>query len=516
MLTHFGPVVCQAARAMGTPQLPANATKAVTQVAQRCFNHNTGTMRSAMESGTIILEKVGERTLTPTVMQPKCAEVVSTTAVTAMLDAIKPQSLLFAKMLSAAKQHFKDNPYQNIWVGIDKAALVHNANTLRSVAPDKKLCAVLKADAYGHGIDLVAPVLAPHVDAFGVTESYEAQALRDNAQTCEIPVLRVRLADIFEISAAIEADLNIEELVGSYNTAKLMSDLVLKHDAQPISVHLSLNSSGMGRDGFASAEVQWADTLSAVRAIADLPGIKVKGICGHMPLSDVPEITALNAEATHFIDRVNCLKAMLPEVTDVHLFASGSTLRFQALPEAVRQTITMNRAGGAFFGHQSYEGEDLSKLRHAMNVCTFVTGIFERPGGSTVGYGSHYTVPNGHGEQHAHVPGGWAIFPREALLAQKAQGGLSRLHVMNEQGGAHLILGNPSMNSVICRATSVDKMHHLASMEPVFLMAGQHQLARGDAIQDANTIGEILRSTGARVSVHLGTAKNAAKMLLDE
>ena len=63
-------------------------------------------------------------------------------------------------------------------VVIDIAALRHNLSRIRSTAPDSKVIAVVKADAYGHGIDRVAPALSS-TDGFGVACLKEAEQLRD-------------------------------------------------------------------------------------------------------------------------------------------------------------------------------------------------------------------------------------------------------------------------------------------------------------------------------------------------
>ena len=63
-------------------------------------------------------------------------------------------------------------------VVIDIAALHHNLSLIRSTAPDSKVMAIVKADAYGHGIERVVPALSS-ADGFGVACLEEAQQLRD-------------------------------------------------------------------------------------------------------------------------------------------------------------------------------------------------------------------------------------------------------------------------------------------------------------------------------------------------
>ena len=73
------------------------------------------------------------------------------------------------------------NPYKTATAVIDLKALVHNYRTIKSLAPNSQLLAVLKANAYGHGLALIAKALVgadAQADAFGVARIEEALALR--------------------------------------------------------------------------------------------------------------------------------------------------------------------------------------------------------------------------------------------------------------------------------------------------------------------------------------------------
>ncbi|XQW87007.1 alanine racemase [Thalassotalea piscium] len=85
---------------------------------------------------------------------------------------------------------------------IDLAALVDNFNVIKSLAPNSKVLAVLKANAYGHGFERIAKAL-PQADAFGVARIDEALALRASGvvkpivllegffETSDLPILAV-------------------------------------------------------------------------------------------------------------------------------------------------------------------------------------------------------------------------------------------------------------------------------------------------------------------------------------
>ena len=75
------------------------------------------------------------------------------------------------------------------WAEIDVDALIHNFNTIKQTA-NTKVCAVVKANAYGHGVDIVAPLLQQAgADFFAVSNIEEALELRELGITKPILIL---------------------------------------------------------------------------------------------------------------------------------------------------------------------------------------------------------------------------------------------------------------------------------------------------------------------------------------
>jgi len=73
------------------------------------------------------------------------------------------------------------------WAEIDREALRHNIDAVRSqVGPSVRVMAVVKANAYGHGVGDVACALADRVEMFGVANVGEAEELRSHV--AEIPI----------------------------------------------------------------------------------------------------------------------------------------------------------------------------------------------------------------------------------------------------------------------------------------------------------------------------------------
>jgi alanine racemase len=129
---------------------------------------------------------------------------------------------------------------------IDRAALRHNLGVVRSMAPKSKVLAVIKANAYGHGLVPVAQALLA-ADAFGVARLKEAQALREAGIGQSI----VLLEGVFShADLDIAASLNLEIVVHSF--AQLQA-LECWPNTRRLSVWCKVDT-GMNRLGFSSEE----------------------------------------------------------------------------------------------------------------------------------------------------------------------------------------------------------------------------------------------------------------------
>ncbi len=82
---------------------------------------------------------------------------------------------------------------------ISSVALKHNIQTIKQKAPNSKIIAVVKANAYGHGVVFVSSAVESMVDCFGVARLEEALKLRSNGITK--PILLLQLLDILRMFA---------------------------------------------------------------------------------------------------------------------------------------------------------------------------------------------------------------------------------------------------------------------------------------------------------------------------
>ena len=125
-------------------------------------------------------------------------------------------------------------------------ALKHNLEVIRSAAPTAKIMAVVKANAYGHGLVAVAENLQD-VDAFAVARVPEAITLREHGISTRI-VLLAGVIDVEELQAAI--DWQLEPVIHGFEQVELLESM----RGDSISVWLKFDT-GMNRLGFSTENV---------------------------------------------------------------------------------------------------------------------------------------------------------------------------------------------------------------------------------------------------------------------
>ncbi len=172
------------------------------------------------------------------------------------------------------------------WCEIDLGALRHNARTLRrrlgSGPSGPRLGVVVKADAYGHGLDVVAPALAPDVDWLIVNSAAEAVALRallPQAQA-SLPIYICGPLHAFQADAVVAAgaravvvDLDVVDAIARASVARgVVTPLHLKVET------------GTHRQGLAIADV-----VDFARAVGRHDGVVIEGVTTHY--ADIEDTT---------------------------------------------------------------------------------------------------------------------------------------------------------------------------------------------------------------------------------
>ncbi len=294
------------------------------------------------------------------------------------------------------------------WAEIDLSALRYNYRLIEkkahTYAPDCRVIAVVKSDAYGHGAPLVARTLcAEGCDFFAVAAVTEAEILRPViGEKADLMILGYTLPE----DAEILYRLNIIQTVFSIEYARSLSDTVaglVRDGALPadaaLRVHVKLDT-GMNRLGFDAADAE--RTAESVREISRYPHLHIEGMFTHLCCADTDCGEAGMTEKQ--LTRFESVETILRESGDcppvVHCCNSAGILH---LPRVYKSCV---RAGIILYG-MSPSGEILPEFRPVMTLKTRIAHIHTLKAGESVSYGATFTaerdmriatVPIGYGD----------------------------------------------------------------------------------------------------------------------
>ncbi|MDH4612140.1 alanine racemase [Pseudomonas sp. BN102] len=315
----------------------------------------------------------------------------------------------------------------NAWVEINKAAFEHNIRTLQAELDGKsKLCAVLKADAYGHGIGLLMPsVIALDVPCVAIASNEEARVVRASGFKGEL--VRVRTGTLAELEEALQYE--VEELVGNADFARQAAAIAERH-GRTLRVHLALNSSGMSRNGVEmNTEQGRQDALAIVRQ----QGLKVVALMTHYAVEDKDDVrkglAAFNQQADWLIREAGMDRSRLT----LHTANSFATLE---VPEA---RLDMVRTGGALFGDTV---PARTEYKRVMQFKSHVASVNSYPAGNSVGYDRTFTL--GRDSRLANITVGYSDGYRRVFT--------NKGHVLI-QGHRVPVVGKVSMNTLMVDVT---------------------------------------------------------------
>lgn len=255
------------------------------------------------------------------------------------------------------------------WCDIHRDHIADNLRRALDLVPaGRRFCAVLKADAYGHGIATVVPLMrAQGVGCIGVTSNPEARAVRQAG--FDGTLIRLRAATPDEVDDAAET--GIEEQVGSPDAARHLA--ARARAGRPVRAHLALNAMGMSRDGL---EIETDAGRQACREILKRLHGHIVGICTHYPCNAPrtlrPAAELFQRHAAWALDQGGLRR----DRVTVH---AGSSL---TLVSDVAVDTDMYRCGAILYGILKPEWG----FRATMALRARVVSIGEYPAGSTVGY----------------------------------------------------------------------------------------------------------------------------------
>jgi alanine racemase len=254
------------------------------------------------------------------------------------------------------------------WAEIDRDALRHNARVVRERIGSAQMLAVVKANAYGHGLMGCAETLAEQVQLFGVANLEEAVALRERFH---LPVIILGPSLPEEMPTIIER--GFIPTISTFDEAEAF-DRVGK-----TLINFKVDT-GMGRMGAAEN-----DAVEIFKRVAALSKIDIHSISTHMPVSDV-DVDYTKDQLVRFRRVVKEIRATVPGTYKAHVLQSAGTLGYC---ETVDEIV---RAGIVLYGISPLP-EFQKLLKPAMSWKTRIGLIRDVPKGASISYGRTFITP---------------------------------------------------------------------------------------------------------------------------
>jgi alanine racemase len=252
---------------------------------------------------------------------------------------------------------------------VDLSAIQHNVALLREKS-GVNLLAVVKADAYGHGLERVAKTaLKAGASMLGVALLEEAITLRQSGIT--EPILAWLVQPGSDFKSAIDSDIDL-----AAGSIKALHEIQAASVDKKARVHLELDT-GMTRGGFLS---EW-DQLTE----ADVAGLNIVGVFSHFARADEPEEVQNAEQLLRFNEMVAKLETLGFTNLIRHLSNSAATITNSAA------AFEMVRTGIAMYGLTPDVAMGSSKdfgLRPAMQLRAALYLVKDVPEDTPVGYGA--------------------------------------------------------------------------------------------------------------------------------
>ncbi|MBI5214956.1 MAG: alanine racemase [Ignavibacteriae bacterium] len=279
-------------------------------------------------------------------------------------------------------------------VEINLSALQHNFSYVKQkVGKDVKIMAVVKDNAYGHGMIQIAKSLEQYgADYLAIAHADEGVILRQNG--IKTPVLVLVGFQKDEIHTIVENELDVS--IPSVEKAEYLQSELEKLGKTKANVHLKIDT-GMGRIG-----VRTERAIQFIERACSLSRLNVVGLYSHFANSDEQDKSFAYyqlAQFKHILAELERLKIQIPFI---HIANSAAVLE---MPETY---FSMVRPGIALYGiHPSREMKTSNGLKAVLSLKSTMNFWKVSPANTSISYGRRYftktatkiaTVPIGYGD----------------------------------------------------------------------------------------------------------------------
>lgn len=295
-----------------------------------------------------------------------------------------------------------DSVPRGAWVEVDLSAIAFNVKQVsRAVGARRLVCAVVSADAFGHGAVRVAKtVLDAGADRLAVATPEEGVRLRKAGVAAPILVLNQPCKRAIELLVAYDLTPAVHSSEFALEYAEY-ADLQGKQAPFHLEVNCGMNAAG----------VFYLDAADLVRSISFHRALKYEGTFASFAISDAHEALDFAEQQRRFEETLAAIRAAGFDPGIVHAADSSAIFRYPQLH------YSMVRAGSCLYGLDVdlYAGPNVN-LKPAMSVKAQISQVTEPQMGEGVGFGYDYRV--GKPVQIATLPLGYADGVRRELTRE--------------------------------------------------------------------------------------------------
>jgi len=355
------------------------------------------------------------------------------------------------------------------WAEIARSALRHNAGVVRGRIGSAEMLAVVKANAYGHGLIGVAETLADQAQLFGVANLEEALALRESFSH---PIVILGPALPGERSTITERG-----FIPTISALEEAEDFNRVAHRSPVAVNFKVDT-GMGRMG-----VPEDQALDVLKKVSTFPNIRIHSISTHLPVSG-EDVDYTRDQLLRFGEIMKRFRAAVPIDYKAHVLQSAGVLAFAEHAAF----FDMVRAGIVLYGISPLS-EFQNLLKPVMTWKTRISLVRDTPKGRSISYGRTFITPQkmriatlsaGYADGYP-----WHLSNRDAAVLVRGQ--------------RCAILGRVTMDLMMI---DVSKIDNVQVGDQVVLMGrdGNEEISCAELAKTAGTIPwEITTRIGARV-----------------
>lgn len=271
------------------------------------------------------------------------------------------------------------------WLEIDKSAINHNLRQFKKIiGPKIKLMAIVKSNAYGHGMVEVAKIaLKSGADWLGVINLGEAFKLRQ--AKIKAPIFILSYWDIGDMGGKYAQIRDIDFSVYTLEQAKILSQIAQKIK-RPVNVHIKIDT-GASRIGVMPNEI-----VNFVKELKKMPRLNVRGLFTHYAASEREDQSYTDRQTKIFSDILANLRLLKINIPLIHAGCSASTIINPAT------YFNLVRIGIAMYG--LWPSDEIKKvmekkrtsfyLEPALSWKTKVIQVKKLPAATFIGYDCTY------------------------------------------------------------------------------------------------------------------------------